>query len=317
MTTFDWTIVITLNLFVFAYGAWQARRTRSAMDWFLGGRALPFWIVGLSMFATSVDGGEYVSINGQSYKDGLSIIAGLMLGTIIGAIVAAFLVVPGMYRAGHFTNAEYLEGRFGPIARFVSVLVQIQYRTSVLATIAVSLQLVLREMAGLSPGMAWTLVVGLALVTALYAAWGGLKTVAMTDVLLAGIMVTGIGVLWTVVWGKAGGWEGFRQILEADPGTGDSPIRAGDRMPGSSHPLIVLLGWICVVTGYFVVNHTQTMKLFGVRSLWDLKMAALLGGALIMASFVFSGGLGLLGRSLFPDLAKPDMIYPRMVSEFL
>ena len=74
----------------------MASKTRNAVDWFLGGRALPFWIVGLSMFATSVDGGEYVSINGQSYKDGLSIIAGLMLGAMIGSIVAAFVVVPGL-----------------------------------------------------------------------------------------------------------------------------------------------------------------------------------------------------------------------------
>ena len=88
-------------------------------------------------------------------------------------------------------------------------------------------------------------------------------------------------------------------------------------MPDASHPVVVLLGWISVVTGYFVVNHTQTMKLFGVRSMWDLKMAALLGGGLITASFFFSGGLGILGRNLFPDLAKPDMIYPKMVNELL
>ena len=295
----------------------MASKTRNAMDWFLGGRALPFWIVGLSMFATSVDGGEYVSINGQSYKDGLSIIAGLMLGAKVGSIVAAFVVVPGMYRAGHFTNAEFLEVRFGTTSRILSVLVQIQYRTSVLATIMVSLQIVLRELAGLSPGTSWVVVTALAVITALYAAWGGLKTVAKTDVALTAIMITGITVLWITAWVETGGLEGFRQILANDIKLGGAPVRAGDQVPDASHPVVVLLGWISVVTGYFVVNHTQTMKLFGVRSMWDLKMAALLGGGLITASFFFSGGLGILGRNLFPDLTKPDMIYPKMVNELL
>ena len=183
MTTLDWAIVAGLNVIVFGYAAWRARQTRTGEEWFVGGRALPFWVVGLSMFATSADGGEYVSVNGQTYEYGIAIIAGLMLGAVIGAIVSSFWVVPRMYRAGHFTNTEYLETRYGPSARVVSVLVQLQYRTSVIGTIAVSLQLVLTRVMDLPPGWAWVLVVGLALATAAYAAWGGLKTVAATDVL--------------------------------------------------------------------------------------------------------------------------------------
>ena len=317
MTSIDWIIVIAVNFAIFAYGIWCSRRTKTSLDWFLGGRSLPFWIVGLSMFATSVDGGEYVSINGQSYKDGLSVIAGLMAGATIGSIVAAFIVVPRLYLGGHFTNAEFLEVRFGTTARIFSVFVQIQYRTSVLATIMVALQIVMVEIAGLDQTSAWIVVIGLALATSVYAAWGGLKTIAFTDVLLSIVMLTGIIVLWSVVWNKSGGFEGFGGIIDKMKGDTGMPYRAGDQIPGGSHPVVVLVGWILVVTGYFVVNHTQTMKLFGVRSLWDLKMAALLGGALISGTFFFSGGLGLFGRNLFPDLPKPDMIYPRMVNELL
>ena len=53
----------------------------------------------------------------------------------------------------------------------------------------------------------------LALATAAYAAWGGLKTVAATDVLLSAIMVTGMVVLWVVMWQKIGGWEGMERLL--------------------------------------------------------------------------------------------------------
>ncbi len=79
MTPLDWTIVLGLNLFVFGYAALCARKTSTDVDWFLGGRSLPFWLVGVSMFATSVDGGEYVAINGATYQDGLIMITGCSL----------------------------------------------------------------------------------------------------------------------------------------------------------------------------------------------------------------------------------------------
>jgi SSS family solute:Na+ symporter len=320
VTTLDWAILAGLNLIVFSYAAWRARQTTTGEEWFVGGRALPFWVVGLSMFATSADGGEYVSVNGQTYEYGIAIIAGLMLGAVIGAIVSSFWVAPRMYRAGHFTNTEYLETRYGPSARVVSVLVQLQYRTSVIGTIAVSLQLVLTRAMDLPPTWAWVLVVALALATAAYAAWGGLKTVAATDVLLSAIMVTGMVVLWVVMWQKIGGWEGMERLLH-EPAAGRPPARAGQPTDDVLHPVVVVLGMICVVTGYFVSNHAQTMKMFGVRSVWDMKMGALMSGGLIAMSFLLGGTLGALARDLdfVPTLAagQSDQVYPLLLKNLL
>jgi Na+/proline symporter len=74
---------------------------------------------------------------------------------------------------------------------------------------------------------------------------------------------------------------------------------------------------VCVVTGYFVSNHAQTMKMFGVRSVWDMKMGALLAGALIAVGFLFGGTIGVLGRELFPGLEKADLIYPTLLKSIL
>ena len=316
MTTLDWAIVAGLNLLVFGYAAWRARQTRTGEEWFVGGRALPFWVVGLSMFATSADGGEYVSVNGQTYEYGIAIIAGLMLGAVIGAIVSSFFVAPRMYRAGHFTNTEYLETRYGPAARVVSVLVQLQYRSSVVGTIAVSLHLVLTMAMDVPPTTAWVVVAVLALATAAYAAWGGLKTVAATDVLLSAIMVTGMAVMWVVMWQKIGGWEGMERLLH-EPAAGRPPARAGEPSERVLHPVVVMLGMICVVTGYFVSNHAQTMKMFGVRSVWDMKMGALLSGGLIAMGFLLGGTLGALARELYPALDRPDHVYPTLLTAIL
>ena len=63
MTAIDWFIVVALNALVFGFAAVWSRKTKSDVDWFLGGRNLPFWLVGMSMFATSVDGGEAILVN--------------------------------------------------------------------------------------------------------------------------------------------------------------------------------------------------------------------------------------------------------------
>ena len=319
MAGIDWLIVVTLNLLIFGYASIRSLKTRSDVDWFLGGRSLPFWLVGLSMFATSVDGGEYVALNGATYQDGLVMFTGIVFGVGVGGVIAAFAVVPGMYRAGLFTNAEYLEYRFGRSARIISVLVQIQYRTATLATIAVALHLMLTEVVPLRSHSAWIVIVALIAATTFYAAWGGLKTIVAADVLLGLLMLFSTLVLWSVIWQEAGGWVGTEAALVGQLGEQEAQtlLHIGGGRDASSHPSVVVIGWCLIATGYFVVNHTQTMKMFGARSMWDLKMCVVVGTGLIMLSGYFSSSLGLFGRALVPDLPNPDMIYPRLVGQYL
>ncbi len=319
MTHLDWIIVMSLMVLVFGFAAARSRKTKTNADWLLAGRSLPFWLVGCSMFATSVDGGEYISLNGAVYKDGLVMMSGLIFGIGVGGLAAAYLVVPSMYRSGLFTNAEYLESRYGPAMRVTSALVQIQYRTSVLGTIAVSLHLIFTEVVHLDSHTAWLPVVLLAAGTTLYSAWGGLKTVASADVLLGTMMLTATLVLWLVIWQVVGGLQGLTEALvrQEGPAQAETLLRIGGQHEGRSSGIVVVIGWCLISTGYFVVNHTQTMKMFGARSMWDLKLSVVVGGCLIIFSSYFSTTLGLFGRALMPGLTEPDMIYPRLVDQYL
>ena len=55
MTALDWLIVVAVNGSIVGYGLYLARDTRTTSDWFLAARSLPWWIVGLSLFATAID----------------------------------------------------------------------------------------------------------------------------------------------------------------------------------------------------------------------------------------------------------------------
>ena len=84
MTTLDWLIVVAINGAIVAYGLYLARDTRTTSDWFLAARSLPWWIVGLSLFATAIDSSDYVAILGGAYQYGVSNLATWWLGLPIG-----------------------------------------------------------------------------------------------------------------------------------------------------------------------------------------------------------------------------------------
>ncbi len=321
MTFIDWLIVFVLNGAIISYGIYLARGTETSSEWFLGGRALPWWAVGLSMFATNVDNADLVGVTGSTFKEGLHIISVYAVGSVVGAILAAFFVVPKMYRAGFFTNAEYLEARFGPSTRVLSALIQLQYRSSMLGLIIWSAHLLLTELVGLSLLQAWSLIVVLVILAGFYTAYGGLRSVVWTDAAQGIVMMIAALVIFITIWQAVGGWSGMTAELERTERTDMVHIGRYWGDTGITPPWVVVFAWTIIGSGYWTVNHTQTMRLMGSRSLWDMKMAALFGVALSLPIMLVSSSLGIFARALpdfqnIPDAAA-DTVYPLLASQFL
>lgn len=322
MHPIDWAIVLVLNGAVIGYGLYLARGTHSSSEWFLGARALPWWAVGLSMFATNVDNADLTSVAGKTYMEGVHLITVYAVGSALGGIAAAFLVVPVMYRAGFYTNAEYLEARFGPVMRVLSALIQIQYRSSMLGMMIYSVYVLLTALDILGPYEAWALIVALVVLAGLYTCWGGLRSVVWTDTLQGLVMIAGALVIFGTMWQAVGGFDGMRASL-ADIRMEHLAHAGGYHgSSGEVSPYLVVLGWTIIGCGYWTVNHTQTMRLMGSRSLWDMKMAALFGVAVSLPIMAVTIWLGVFGRSLpeFQHLASAgnaDALYPLLIGHYL
>ncbi len=342
MHPLDWLIVFLLNGAVIAYGFYLARGTESSSEWFLGRRALPWWAIGMSMFATNVDSADIVSVTGKTFSEGLHILTVFAIGSAVGGFLAAFCVVPAIYRAGYYTNAEYLEARFGVAARVLSALIQLQYRSIMLGMMIRSVYLLLTELNIVGPTNAWILIVAMVVCAGAYTAWGGLKSVVWTDTLQGIVMLVGTVVIFVAVWNAVGGWSGMTAALEAQGatpagrpadlphisrydgggGANTSPytVTIGDRTLNLG-PFVVALGWTIIASGYWTVNHTQTMRLMGARSLWDMKMAAVVGVGMSLPPMIGCACLGIFGRALpgFENLPlhEADKLYPRLASQYL
>ena len=323
MSYLDWLLVISINGSIILIGLWLARGTTTSADWFLAAKRLPWWMVGLSMFATAVDSGDYVAVAGGAYDQGLAYISAWWLGLGVGWCLVAYVVFVPMYRAGMFTNAEYLEYRFGPVARVISVLIQIQSRTNVLANVAVSLYLVFSILTGWEE-KTWWIVVAIATGAGLYTAAGGLRSVAITDSLQSIVMLCAAVALWWTVWSAIGGWVGLEDTLAEHVAAGRltaAKATATTHIGACDHPdvpaALVVFGFVIVLSSYCVINQSQAMRLLAARSVWDMKLAAVAAGSVTAVVMWFNVTLGILGRAVVPDLERTDAIFPTLIQQFL
>ena len=317
MTALDWLIVVLLNGAIVVYGLLISRGAKKTSDWFLAGRGLPWWMVGLSMFATAVDSGDYVAVVGGAYSFGLSNLTTWWLGLPIGWFVVSYVVFVPLYRSGMYTNAEYLEHRFGPAVRVMSALIQVQSRTNILGNIAFSLYLMFSILTGWGSGT-WWLVVAIAAAAAAYTASGGLKSVAVTDALQSVLMLIAALVLWMTVWNVVGGWSGLEQRFAAiDPGLSKTMLHVGGNSEAGVPPALVIFGWIVALTAYCVVNHSQAMRMIASRSEWDMKMAAVVASVVTAIVMWFNITLGVMGRAIYPEIESVDSVFPMLVQDYL
>jgi solute:Na+ symporter, SSS family len=356
MTTLDWIIVLLLNGSIIIYALIFARDTKTSSDWFLAGRTLPWWIVGLSLYATLIDSSDMIVDSGGAYQFGVRMFVFNWVGVIAGWLLMVYLIALPMYRLGMYTNAEYLEARFGPFARMISVLIQVQFRTMVMGIMVKSIFLTLSIVFGLTAMMAWIVVVLIALIAVIYTMSGGLKAVAITDALQSIIMVIGSIIIFCIVFDKVEGWSGLKEKLEKNDATisrqmlhiGEDRIETIDASLISEkeldrHKILgtqyeqnkkVLLkktsGWIVCMNlifagmAYSIVNHTQSMRLLGAKSEWDLKMSIVLASGILIIVTFLNLFMGVMGRALYPDISMlnvpealqtVDSIFPVLVRD--
>ena len=318
MTLVDWLLVLVVNLGIVLYGLITFKGIRQSFDWYLAAKSLPWWAVGLSAFSTAVDSGDYVAIAGGAYRFGLSQISQWWLGIAVGWFVLSCFVIVPMYRSGVYTNAEWLEFRFGPTTRIMAVLINLQSRTNVVGNIFFSLYLVLNIIGELSPAWSWSIVVAIAVTAVLYVVSGGLESDVITNALQAVAMIVASLVLWGVVWYRLGGWQGLNaKLADIDPDLPDVLLHVGGYSPPEASPILVVFGLIVGLTTYAVINQYEAIRFLGARSEWDFKMGALLASGITALCLWFNVSLGPLARADFPNLEIIDSAYPLLAKKYL
>jgi Na+/proline symporter len=188
MHAIDWTIIAVYLVWIVWDGIRLTKRSHELEGYFLGGRSLPWWAVGLSVMATQLSAITMIGTTGQGYLDGMRFLQ-FYYALPIAMIVLSVTLVPFFHNAKVYTAYEYLERRFDVKTRAFTSLLFLFSRSMSLGVVISAPAVVLSVVMGIS---VTSTVLLTAVPTAVYTMFGGVQAVAWTDVKQMFLIVGGL-----------------------------------------------------------------------------------------------------------------------------
>ena len=205
----DYTVLVGYLIGMLVIGGYFSKQQHTSKDFFLAGRSMGWFPVGLSIMATLLSALSYTGNPGESYKEGMKLLAG-PLSVWLTLPVLALLVMPLYYRLGLYSIYEYLEHRFHLAVRIAGSAIFVFWRLLWLGGVLYAPCKVLVLAMNLDQHLTWLMILLGAIATA-YTYLGGMKAVIWTDAIQAIVMFTGlvciIGGVWYALDGPGTVWE--------------------------------------------------------------------------------------------------------------
>jgi len=273
----------------------------------LAGRTMPWWIVGLSLFAASISSTTLVGQSGDAYHTGIGVFNYNLTGVVVMVFFAMFFL-PLYIKSGIFTIPEFLEKRFDKRSRYyfsaICIIGNIFLDAAgALYAGALIIKLILPE-ADLQ-----TIIIVFAVITASYTIPGGLSSVIKTELIQAVILIIG-SVILTVLCIRAGGWEHIQQLMAS----GDQMMKLIRPLNDPSTPWLGLLVGMPILGLYFWGNNqTMVQRVLSAKTVDEGRKGVLLNGGFTLLTLIIIAIPGVMAQQLFPGLEKPDMVYPSMI----
>ncbi|MBT6329616.1 MAG: sodium:solute symporter, partial [Kordiimonadaceae bacterium] len=112
-STLDWVIVAGYLLMLFGMGWFFAmRKSANAKDYFLGGNSMPYFVVAISVIATTQSAATFLGGPDQGYRGDFTYLA-VNIGALLGSLFVAKILVPRYYALRATTVYELLGNRYG------------------------------------------------------------------------------------------------------------------------------------------------------------------------------------------------------------
>lgn len=325
---------LTLLSFLFFTGlvaviTWLMTRsddTRTTTAYFLGGRQLTYPFIAGSLLMTNLSTEQMVGLNGSAFTDGLSVMAWEVVA-VVALVTMALFFLPRFLKSGITTIPEFLELRYDSSTQIIAnIIFLIAYAVILLPVIlysgAVGLQgmLDLQVLTGIESDTAllWLVVWTVGLIGAVYALFGGMKAIAVSDTLNGvGLLVGGMLIVYfglQAVGGEAGVLGGWRTLNEAHPEKFQSMGGSDQSVPFST----LFTGVLVINLFYWCTNQQIIQRTFGAASLAEGQKGVLLTGALKLLGPLYLVLPGIIAFHLYANQGvEADRAYGRLVADVL
>jgi SSS family transporter len=296
--------------FYFAYLAHRkASRTGFMEDFFVAGRSIGPWVLGLTWIATAASGGTFIGSPALGHTFGWSVmlwICAYMVVATTGFGLFGRRVAELGRRTGALTFPDLLRDRFesqaiGTISGVAIIILYIAYLVAQYVAGARVIEVVL------GVPYHWG-VLGFALTVSLYTAYGGFRAVAWTDAFQAVVML--VGVLVTVFFAvrKLGGLQAVYDGLQTQ-----SPDLLTAPGPEGFLSIPSAFSFFCVWALAGPAQPSTITRFLACRDSRAIKRACFLIGIYITLLYPCVIGIGIMGRVLVPELEAADHATPATI----
>ena len=319
--TLDWVIVGLYCIGIISLATYVSRNKRgserSAEDYFLAGRSLPWWAIGASLIAANISAEQIIGMSGQGFIVGMAI-AVWELTAAIALIVMAKYFLPLFLEKKIYTMPQFLEQRFDKsVSLVLSFFWLIVYIFINLTSVLWLGSLAINALTGLD--LFYGLVV-LAIFSLAYSLSGGLKAVAMTDVVQVVLLIFGglavSFIALNTISESTGVVNGMKIVFDQMPEKFDM-ILSSDNPSYKNLPGIWILFGLGVWIGHFFYwgfNQYITQRALGAKSIREAQKGVMFAAYLKLLMPIVIVLPGICAAILFPVLEKSDQAYPTMMS---
>jgi SSS family solute:Na+ symporter len=283
----DFSIFIVYMIAMLGVGVYFLRNNKDEDDYYVGGRNMSKWHIGLSVVATDVGGGFSIGLGGLGFAMGLS--GSWMLFTgLIGAWLAAVFLIPKVYKMGAEQSFRTFPEIFGylfdaRVALVAGIISAMGYWGFTSSQILAGAKLATATFPDLNFQLAlW----GIGFIAVIYTAMGGLKAVIYTDTVQWALLLLGlIFIALPLAYYSIGGWEGIQSVVRPE------------MLRLDNISVIQLVNWAVTIIPIWFVGMTLYQRIYASRSKVEAQKAWYIAGIFEYPFMAFMGVLlGLFAR---------------------
>lgn len=309
---------------IIAYLATRKTDESTADGFYLGGRSLTAVTIAGSLLLTNLSTEQIVGLNGQAFTEGVLVMAWETLAAIAMVVTALFLL-PKYLKKGLTTIPEFIENRFDSTTKtFITILFLSGYVVVLLPSILYSGSLALStifdipELLGISKNAAlWITIWSIGIIGMIYAIFGGLKAVAVSDLINAiGLFIGGlmIPLFGLYIIGDNSILDGAKVLLESYPDKFDARGSSTSSIPFGT----IFTGMMLVQLFYWGTNQAIVQRVFAAKNLKEGQKGLLLAAFVKILGPLIVVLPGIIAFHFFQgNLETPDEAYPALVQKVL
>ncbi len=314
LTSLDHLVIGVYLVMMLGMGFWIARKQHSTDDFFVGGRNLPAWAVGISLFASLLSTITYLGMPGEMFRTGLGFLT-RQLGVPLVLVVVWFVWIPFFMRLKLTSAYEYLECRFNYPTRVLAAVLCLLLLFGWMAVVVLTASKAMAEITNLN--LAWffgtngeyrdadmhVIILSIGLFSVLYTTLGGIRAVVWTDVIQCLILLVGavftMGVISWMTDSSLGDWLRVSQEYKHEKVEWFS-LDVTNRSTAFAISASMFFWFICT----HGANQVALQRYFSVKDVWSARRSYLVSA---VTSFIVAMILAGVGISLMYFIKQYDL----------